>query len=74
MALVEISSYEIGWNPKTKRGAVRIKLVDGQEYPIQVNSAEELTALGMVLNESPVVLNTDTGYIMTPDWEPVGGT
>ena len=73
MSLIEIKSYEIGWNPKDKRGAVRIKLVDGQEYPIPVGSAEELAALGMVLNEEPVVLNTDTGYIMTPDWEPVGG-
>jgi hypothetical protein len=74
MPTVEIKGYEIGWNPRAKQGSVRIKLANGSEYPVPVGSAEELAALGMVLNEEPVVLNTDTGYIMTPDWEPVGGT
>jgi hypothetical protein len=74
MPVVPIASYEIGWNPKTKQGAVRIKLGNGQEYPVPVGTAEELAALAMILNESPVSLNTDTGFIMTANWEPVGGT
>ena len=74
MPVVAIASYEIGWNPKTKQGAVQIKLENGQAYPVPVGSAEELSAVAMILNESPVSLNTDNGFIMTANWEPVGGT
>jgi hypothetical protein len=74
MPLVEIKSYALGWNPKTKEGSLRIKLANGQDYPVPVSSAAELAALAAILNESPIGLNTDTGFIMTPTWEPVGGT
>jgi hypothetical protein len=73
MPIVAINSYQIGWNPKTKTGGVRIKLANGQEISVPVGSADEVSALGVVLNESPVSFNTDNGFIMTPSWEPVGG-
>jgi hypothetical protein len=72
MASVPIVGFKFGWNPKTKQGAVQIKLANGQEYPVPIGNAAELAAVATVLNESPIVLNMDTGYIMTPDWEPVG--
>jgi hypothetical protein len=74
MPKVPITSFQFGWNPHTKQGAIRLKLSTGQEVPVPVGTAEEFTAIAMVLNESPVSLITENGYIVTTDWDPVGGT
>ena len=70
--IIEIESFAIRWNPKTKLGSARIKLKNGKDYSVPVGSAEELAALGLVLNEAPVVVDTNTGDIFTKSWEPVG--
>jgi hypothetical protein len=74
MPIVSVSKYLLGWNPKTKNGRARISLQAGQVINVPVGSAEELSALAAILNESPVSFNTDTGEILTAGWEDVGGT
>jgi hypothetical protein len=73
MPFVPIVAYAMKWNFRAKQAAVRIKLQTGEEIPIPVSNAEELTAVATILNESPVSFNTDNGDIATTSWEPVGG-
>ena len=73
MPRVEIVGYGLVWNPTSQTGQVTVKYKHGQTVPIPVKSAADLTAMAMILNESPVYLDTDSGFFMT-GLEAVGGT
>jgi hypothetical protein len=67
---VKIISYGIKWNPKTKHGEVIIRLENGNTTNVPISSAEEFSAVALVLSRSPVFVNMNTGDIET-EWEPV---
>lgn len=70
---VPITQFWLAWNPKQKVGYITLKLQYGQQIRLDVKSAEEFTAIGMILNESPVVWDSDA-EVITTGWEEVGGT
>ena len=74
MSILRVDRYAMSWNPKTKTGSIRVVLDNGKERPIPTLNADEFCALAMVLNESPVSVNIETGDIYTATWEPTGGT
>jgi hypothetical protein len=65
-----VAKYSVAWNPNTKSGYALIVL-EGSEQPVRVpvNSPDDLTALAVVLRESPVYLR-GTGMLYT-GWEDV---
>ena len=73
MAVAPVIGYRMGWNPKTNKGGVTLRLPGGQEENITADSAEELAALAAILNESPVGYDPANGNLVT-GWEQVGGT
>lgn len=73
MSRVAIAGYGLSWNPEQKIGEVTLRYQYGQQVKIRVNSAEELTAMAMILNESPVFYDEDSRSLVT-GWEEVGGS
>jgi hypothetical protein len=69
---VPIIGYGMGWQPKVNKGRITVRLQNGQNVNLPVESAEEFTALATILNESPVFFDTESGEIVT-GWEQVGG-
>lgn len=65
----QITKYNLGWNPQTKKPYVLIHLEGGSQRDVPVQTAEELAALAAILRESPVFLH-DNGIIGTVDQEP----
>ena len=64
-----IKSYVIGWEPTRHRPLASIQLEDGTHHALKVESAAELTALAVILRESPVFLY-ENGLIVS-GWEPI---
>jgi len=73
MSRIAIVGYVLSWNPEQKKGVIALKYQYGQTVPIHVNSAEEFTAMAMILNESPVFFDEASRTIQT-GWEEVGGS
>lgn len=73
MSRVAIVGYGLSWNPEQKIGEITLRYQYGQQVKIAVKSAEEFTAMAMILNESPVYLDTDSKFLIT-GWEEVGGS
>lgn len=71
MSNILITSYQMGWNPKTNQGIIQIRVQSGEVIKVPVENAQEFSAISLVLNESPIFLNTENGFIATADWEPV---
>jgi hypothetical protein len=74
MPQIPVVGYSIAWNPRANQGKIALRLQNSpQPQELLVETAEEFTALTMLLNESPVWYVTETGFIVT-GWEQVGGT
>ena len=64
-----VNNYALGWQPGNSRGRVVLQLADGKTAVIEVDTAEELTAMGEILrSEKSVFYSTVSGALHT-DWE-----
>jgi hypothetical protein len=64
-----IKSYVIGWEPARHRPLASVQLEDGTHHALKVETAAELTALAVILRESPVFFY-ENGLIVS-GWEPI---
>jgi hypothetical protein len=57
----QIQKFDMGWSLKTKRGLIRIQVAPGAPF-IQFKdlSAEEFTALALLLQEKPVFIDANS--------------
>ena len=69
----EINTYSLWFNPKNGDRGIKITTKEHpQQYlTVPVNDVQNFIALAMILNESPVAIDMDTG-IITTSWEPTG--
>lgn len=70
MSKLEVKSYELGWNVRTREGFVRIRLSDERTGAFKVDTLNELAGWASLLRETPLYAGKD-GWIHTGP-EPVG--
>jgi hypothetical protein len=66
----QVTNYAYTWKTGVNTGTVLLLLVNGDKATIQLNSAEELAAIGAILREAPVWYRTDDFSLRT-SWEMV---
>jgi hypothetical protein len=64
-----VQGFRLGWNLKEKDGGVQLKLENGRLVKMKIESAAELAAIGAILKESPVFL--DSGGLLVTGQEPI---
>ena len=70
MAKIEVTRYQVTWQPQHDRGIIEVEYVGGQR-PVPVNSSGEFVAVLLMLARGPVLIDTVTGNIECP-LRPVG--
>ena len=67
-----VMEYALIWNAPKDKGVIQLKLENGDQHDMDVDSASELTALGDLLrHEKPIYYKVGVGEIRT-GWEPAG--
>ena len=66
--MAQITEYRLAWHPGQNSGRARIKLQNGTQHEVPINTPGELAAVAAVLREHPVFLVN--GEIRT-GWEPI---
>jgi hypothetical protein len=60
MAKLEVVAYSAEWNPVTNTGVIRAVFSSGQHAELPIDSTEEFIAIMLMLQRSPVFLDTRT--------------
>jgi hypothetical protein len=66
----QVTNYAYNWKTGVNTGTVLLFLQNGEKATIQVDSAQELAAIGTILKESPVWYRPDENSLRT-SWEMV---
>ena len=70
MTMREVLSFQLAWDANTELGYAALHL-KGKRKPVEISAlkSQDLSALALVLRESPVYFRED-GVVLT-DWKPV---
>jgi len=54
-----VVNYDLRWNTELRQGAIWLKLDDGSTMQVPISSADEFTAVALLLTRPRVVLHED---------------
>ena len=63
MAKLEVTNYEVRWNPVHNKGEILTIFSDGQNVKLPIDSDCELAAIVLMMEKKPIFFDTESLFL-----------